>query len=78
MEDTLKFMAFREIGWASRSRFTLGCVALFEISKGLFRSDFGDLTERMSPALNQPQGFPSSLRGPLHHDKGVFESLSKN
>ena len=79
VEDNLTFMAFRELGWASRSRFTYGCVALFEISKCLFRNvgDFGDLPERMSLALNQPQGSTSSFRRPLHHEKDIFEVLLK-
>jgi len=56
VEDNLTFMAFRELGWASRSRLTYRCVVLFEISKCLFRNigDFSDLTERMSLTLNQP------------------------
>ena len=80
MEDDLTFMAIRELAWAARSRFIQGCVVLFEVSKGLFRNvgNFGDLTERMSVTLNQPQGSTSFFWGPLHHGKDVFELLSGN
>ena len=80
VKDNLTFMAFRELGWASRLRLTYRCVVLFEISKCLFRNvgDFSDLTERMSLTLNQPQGSTSSFRRPLHHEKDVFEVLLKN
>jgi len=80
VEDDLTFMAIRELAWAARSRFIQGCVALFEVSKGLLRDvgNFGDLTERMSLTLNQPQGSTSFFGGPLHHGKDVFELLSGN
>ena len=48
---------------------------LFEISKSSFRDigDLGDLTQRMSLALEQPKGSASSLRCPLNHPCDVFE-----
>ena len=53
---------------------------LFEISKCLFRNvgDIGNFRLKMSPTLDQPQGFVSSLKSPLASVHDMIDQLQSN
>jgi len=67
VEDNLTFTTNEQLGRMTRSYFVEGAVALFEISKCSFRNvdNLADFRQRMSVAMDEPQGSTSSLGSPV-------------